>query len=249
MTAGSTPPADDPSAREGVQGRRLAEAEALADATRLRLLEVVESSPEPVDVATLTRSAGVHHTVVRQHLAKLRDAGLVEESTAEPAGRGRPRLLYRAAPGPKRRSEAAGHYRRLASLLAEAIGKDLDPAEVGRRAGIAAAIESAVRSEGAVVSALDVLHHESRHMGFEPEIEVLGDDRVDIVLTHCPFGDVAADAPETICALHSGIARGIAEATEELSLTGLTVVDPLEAGCRLHLEVPGPTPVDPPQRR
>lgn len=49
---------------------------------------------ECFDVATLTSMVGVHHTTVRAHLARLRDAGLLEERNAAPAGRGRPKLLY-----------------------------------------------------------------------------------------------------------------------------------------------------------
>lgn len=241
--------ADDLQRPDGPSGRRLAEAEALADPTRLRLLEEIEAAEEPLDVAYLTESARVHHTVVRQHLARLCDAGLVEERTAKPVGRGRPKLLYSPAPGPRRRSEQAAHYRRLALLLAEAIGKDLDPAEAGRRAGVAAAVEAVLGDEGGSVDALELLRRESERMGFEPEVDPRGDQQVDIVLTHCPFGDVAADEPETICALHAGIARGVAEATEELSFDGITVVDPVNAGCRLHLTVLDPTPVDLPRRR
>ncbi len=47
-----------------------------------------------LDVATLTERAGMHHSTVRSHLAKLRDAGLIKEWVAPPSGRGRPKLLY-----------------------------------------------------------------------------------------------------------------------------------------------------------
>lgn len=200
-------------------------------------------------VAQLTEVAGVHHTVVRDHLTRLVDAGLITFDKATSDGRGRPRLLYSTAPGPRRRDSQVEHYRRLALLLAEALRNDIAPREAGRRAGVEAALDAAHRGDAASVDALTVLIGESDRMGFEPSLDTVDDSHVDIVLSHCPFGDVAAEDPETICSLHAGIAGGIAEATEELSLVGMTVVDPLSAGCKLHLELPGTSVPDPKRRR
>lgn len=55
-------------------------------------------APGELDVAAMTAMAGMHHSTVRSHLAKLRDAGLISERTAPPVGRGRPKLLYRWVP-------------------------------------------------------------------------------------------------------------------------------------------------------
>lgn len=231
----------------GDDGRRLLEAEALADPTRLRVFEGLESASEPLGVAELTDIAGVHHTAVRQHLTKLRDAGLVDEATDTPRGRGRPRLLYSVARARRRRSEAE-HFRRLASLLAEAVRLTQPPREVGRRAGVAAALD-AVAGSDPPPDAVTLLVEESARMGFEPRLEPLEAGRSDVVLQHCPFADVAAEDPETVCALHLGMAEGVAETTGEVEVRGMTVVDPLSAGCRLHLETVHETQPDPPHRR
>ena len=57
------------------------EARALGDPTRYRLFRYIADAPRPVGVAELTGYAGLNHNAVRQHLAVLKDAGLVTEET------------------------------------------------------------------------------------------------------------------------------------------------------------------------
>ena len=52
---------------------------ALGDPTRHSIFRYVAAKRRPVDVAELTAHVGLHHNAVRQHLARLVDAGLVEE--------------------------------------------------------------------------------------------------------------------------------------------------------------------------
>lgn len=55
-------------------------------------------SPAPVRVAALAEYLGFNHNAVRQHLAKLTDAGLLTEERASPTTTGRPPLQYRVTP-------------------------------------------------------------------------------------------------------------------------------------------------------
>jgi DNA-binding transcriptional ArsR family regulator len=64
----------------------------LADPSRCRIYERLAGEGE-LNVAALTRGAGISQPAVSQHLAALKAAGLVE---ARPAGRS---TLYRAAQG------------------------------------------------------------------------------------------------------------------------------------------------------
>jgi predicted ArsR family transcriptional regulator len=228
-------PASSGSARPDAGERRQVEADALADPTRYRLFQRLEASVGPVGVDELTGTAGVHHTVVRQHLAKLRDAGLIVESTAVPQGRGRPRLLYSLNPEVARRWQEADHYQRLAGLLADALRRGVDAREMGRLAGADAARTWAASHEGVDIEVPDIVVAESARMGFEPSLEVVAEGRSDVVLHHCPFRDVAADDPETVCSLHLGIAEGVASEVGGARVDGITVHDPFRAGCRLHL--------------
>ena len=78
------------------------EARALGDPTRHRLFRYIADAPAPVGVAELTAYIQLNHNAVRQHLAVLKDAGLVTEDTENRDRPGQPRLLYRLHP------EAAG---------------------------------------------------------------------------------------------------------------------------------------------
>src|ERR1039457_7328618 len=74
------------------------QARALGDPTRHAIFCSVYESPEPLDVATLTEEFGLNHNAIRQHLAKLCEAGLLRETMGASGGPGRPRLLSRVAP-------------------------------------------------------------------------------------------------------------------------------------------------------
>ncbi len=215
--------------------RRL-QAEALADPTRFAVLSLLRDSAGPMTVAEVTASVGVHHTAVRAHLAKLRDAGFVAESQAAPQGRGRPQLLYvwvsddpSAAP--------SDTYAQLSRLLATAVRTGRTPRQVGQDAG-RQVVEREVgeRSEtGSGLDAVDLIQEQATRLGFEPTRRTDG-ERADLVLGHCPFADVAADDPETICALHLGLAEGVANSVGGVEVLGMVVNDPHRAGCQLQLQ-------------
>jgi predicted ArsR family transcriptional regulator len=77
------------------------QARALGDPTRYRIFRYVAEATEPVSVAEITAHVDLHHNGVRQHLAKLCDAGLLLEETVR-GGPGRPSLRYRLGPaGPR----------------------------------------------------------------------------------------------------------------------------------------------------
>lgn len=238
---------DRPSGRGPAEAvPRRVEADALADPTRYRLFQQLADATGPLGIVELTDAAGVHHTVVRQHIAKLRDAGLVVETTATPRGRGRPRLLYAVDPAVARRGQEADHYQRLAGLLAEAVRRGEGARDTGRRTGAAAARQWAGARVGNIPVASEIVVAESERMGFEPTLEVMDATLTDVVLHHCPFRDVAADDPETVCSLHLGIAEGVVDEVGGAEVEGMTVRDPYRAGCRLHLSALDGTP--PPQR-
>ena len=74
--------------------------------------------------------------------------------------------------------------------------------------------------------------------GFHPETQQRG-GRVDVVLQNCPFEATALDDPDTVCALHLGIAKGLTEGADGLTVQKLVAKDPRRAGCRLQLRTGG----------
>ena len=205
------------------------QARALGDPTRHALFQWIEGHDEPVGVAELEARFALNHTTVRQHLARLVEAELLIEETAPPAGPGRPRLLYRVAPGVEGTWQQDGPYQRLALLLLELIQTGASARAVGTAEGRRLAAYTRTHADPSAA-----IQHSMAEQGFAPHREER-QRGVDIVMTHCPFAEAATAAPAVVCELHRGIADGLAEV-----LGGVTVVDllarpPARAGCRLRL--------------
>ncbi|HET9093021.1 MAG TPA: helix-turn-helix domain-containing protein [Acidimicrobiales bacterium] len=211
------------------------EARALGDPTRHRLFRYIADAPGPVGVAELTEFAGLNHNAVRQHLAVLRQAGLVLEETESRSRPGRPRLLYRLHPEASGRWGTDSPYAWLARLLSEAIRHQQSPRLVGRREGRRAAARLAGSGDP-----VDLLETEITHRGFRPSRSEKG-PRVDFLLGRCPFADVAEADPATVCQLHLGLAEGLAEALGDLEVERLVPKNPRRAGCRLSVRRGGGT--------
>jgi predicted ArsR family transcriptional regulator len=213
-------------------GRLTAQARALGDPTRHAIFRYIGRSARPVGVAELTAHFGFNHNAIRQHLAKLRNAGLVLEATEPPSGRGRPALSYRPLPGAAERWGSPSPYEDLAGLLVELVRRGGAPYDVGFDAGVRLAGE-----QGAEGDAIDVLENVARRLGFEPH-RLTRSARVDLVLDRCPFATVAASAPDVVCELHRGLVEGITSTGRSATFRRLVVRSPLRGGCRIELARP-----------
>jgi predicted ArsR family transcriptional regulator len=196
-------------------------ARAVATPLRGRVLDLVRAADGPVTVAELTDELGCNHNAVRQHLARLREAGLVSEMREARDRPGRPRLLYTATARPN-------PYARLARLLLAARRTGVSPRAAGRREGLAESASEAF-DEG---DALDALERDATRHGFAPRRVGRG-RRVDLVLDVCPLADVAVDDPATVCALHRGLAEGIVDGVGGARIEAFVAKDPYRAGCRV----------------
>lgn len=206
------------------------QARALGDASRLAIFRHLAAAGRAIDVAELTDLLGVHHTAVRQHLARLIDSGLVVETTGEPRGRGRPRLLYRPAPDAPSRWGAVGPYERLAEILSDAIRTGHTPRDAGRE-------YAHRRRPRAGVGAVAALVDDMAQQGFAPQVETADDGRFDIVLTDCPFESAARHDSATVCSVHLGMALGVADQIPALTIDELVPKLPDATGCRLACHV------------
>jgi predicted ArsR family transcriptional regulator len=193
------------------------------------LQEMIDAG-RPVHVSELAEVFPIHHTAIRQHLARLVEAGLVAQTSTPPRGRGRPRLAYSATPDAAAALQPRQGYLELASMLAEAIQDGDGTRASGRRIGRRVALRH--RNKDAVAVIID----EAERLGFDPAPAAGSGRRVDVELRHCPYQDVAAQAPETICQLHLGLAEGVADELGGVAVLGMDVRDPYVAGCRLQLE-------------
>ncbi|HEY3483797.1 MAG TPA: hypothetical protein VGK49_00375, partial [Ilumatobacteraceae bacterium] len=161
------------------------------------------------------------------------DAGLVVGELAPPAGPGRPATLYRTAPGAAERWGGASPYEALSMMLVELVRSGRSPREVGRDAGRRLAIEY-----GDTAGAVEIIAGVARRLGFEPDVRVTRKG-ADVVLERCPFVGPAVTAPDVVCALHRGVAEGIADqAADDATIDELVIRPPRRAGCRIKVTVP-----------
>lgn len=212
-----------------------ARARALGEPSRHAIFEHVRLAGRPVGVAELAELVGLHPNAVRQHLAKLREAGLLVERVAPSGGPGRPPLVYEPAEADYGLWGSSGAYERLAVLLTEVVETGDSPEEVGRRAG------RAWRGDGTTADELAAFMD---RQGFEPEVK--GKRRVEVVLHACPFQAAVERSPDVVCALHLGLALGMADGSD-VHVDELVAKDPRRAGCRVRL-APGRPEDAPPAR-
>jgi predicted ArsR family transcriptional regulator len=182
--------------------------EELSDPIRMRLARRLERGD--ASLCDLAAAAGVHVNTARTHLAAMEHAGVLERSSAEPCGRGRPPAMYRLAPGLAAR-DLGGLAGALASVIVRGGVQVSDVRTVGREWGMKA-------SSRTLPDTLDGL-------GFDAEL----DD--DVLLLHaCPCALVSPDRPELVCELVVGVAEG---------QSGMTVCerrhDPVARTCSARL--------------
>ena len=211
----------------GAQADIQAEARALADPTRHSIFRYIVDAGEPVGVAELTDFVQLNHNAVRQHLAVLKDAGLIVEEVESRERPGRPRLLYSLHPEAAGSWGTSGAYAWLAGVLSGAVRDGLDSLEAGRQEGRRRAAE--IRSDE---DPGDVLEEEMVRRGFRPSRSDRR-RRIDFVLERCPFEEVAIGDRETICQLHLGLAEGLTGGLGGLEVERLVTKNPSRGGCRL----------------
>lgn len=206
------------------------EARALGDPTRHRLFRYIADAPGPVGVGELTDYVQLNHNAVRQHLAVLKDAGLVIEEVEDRDRPGRPRLLYRLHPETAGRWGTSGAYAWLAGLLSDAIRRKQDPRQVGRQDGHRRAADLSGTGD-----CVDLLEEELDRRGFRPSRVDRG-RRTEFVLGRCPFAEVVGFDPQVVCQLHLGLAEGLTEGLGGLAVDRLVSKNPHRAGCRLVVQ-------------
>ncbi len=208
------------------------QARALGDPTRHAVFRYLADADRQVDVAELTEHFALNHNAIRQHLAKLVHAGLVVEARASNTGRGRPRLLYRVDPAAESQWGVVGPYERLSVLLAEVLRTADPPEDVGRRS-----VRRRRVKRRAVDDPVAFVVDAMARQGFDPTVRGTG-RRTEIVLRNCPFEAAALANPDTVCAIHLGIAEGLAATTgDRLVVDELVPHDPRRANCQLRVHL------------
>ncbi|MGD8150929.1 helix-turn-helix transcriptional regulator [Ornithinimicrobium sp. Y1694] len=220
----------------------------LTSAVRRRIVDTLAALPRLAVEGRPTRDGGLtaaelgdrldlHSTTVRFHLDQLVGAGLVDSHFVRDGGAGRPKKKYVIVEGDLSevvRPDAAGPYRMLATLLADALdpstATELTPEQAGidwvrrrlaeRRAAAGgdrgAAPERAGTTGqwlGKVGGVVDLLEE----WGYTPDLTLDGaEGDLTLTLRDCPFLDLARAHPAVVCGVHRGLLKGaLQEAGEE----------------------------------
>jgi predicted ArsR family transcriptional regulator len=215
----------------------------LAGATRARLLARLREAAAPLSLRELATGLGLHPSSVREQLGHLVEDGSVRIVRSRPSGRGRPALLYVAAPV----VDPVAPYRELARALADELATDLDRLErsvgagerwgsslVGEERGAAPSVIGPEDARARLISLLEA-------GGFAPESSAAD---ATIRLRRCPFAPLAAEHADVVCGVHLGFMRG-ALARLGAPFDGVRLEPFVEPGlCLAHL---GPVPDTAPQ--
>jgi predicted ArsR family transcriptional regulator len=193
---------------------RLSLFKVLADRSRYAIYQEVNRAEEPLSTIEIAERLDLHPNTVRQHLEKMREAGLVAVSADRHGSVGRPQHRWAACPqAPSLGLEPAG-FRMLAHLLAEltAGGTPL-PATVigvGRRQGQERLTRRAAQRVESRAGCVQAVMDELADLGFDPALDRLDDEQLaSISFMSCPFREVAVLYPDVVCQLHRGITEGI----------------------------------------
>jgi predicted ArsR family transcriptional regulator len=227
------------------QNSPLAALSCLDDPVRRRLYEFVGARTEPATRDAAAAAAGIGRPLAAYHLDRLVSLGLLTASYQRPPGRtgpgaGRPAKVYQRSGQEFAVSVPPREYELAARLLAQAVESDRGGtsraalhdaarqfgAELGRRSRAGGAgLEEAWLAIDAVL----------REHGFEPWPDQDGT----IVLRNCPFHQLAARYPDTVCGMNLALIEGL---LTELGPTGMDpVLDPAPGRCCVVLGTAQPT--------
>jgi predicted ArsR family transcriptional regulator len=207
--------------------------DALSQPTRARLFALLSELRRPVRTAELAERLGLHPNGVRNHLARLAAAGLIERARERPR-RGRPPDAWTIAPG----ALPGGHAPRAYEDLGRWLARTLRATGASKRA-----IEESGRQIGRELAPAEQagdpppLHTALTGLGFKPTTTERGRGRVSVRLGNCPYRAAARENQTAICALHRGITRGLLDVLEpDADLSAFVPEDPDRAGCTIELQ-------------
>ena len=180
---------------------------------RARVLEFLQSQPDPVSAEHVATTFAQHVNTVRGHLDSLVVDGLALRHRQGTSGRGRPAWYYRANPQrPEPDARVREHGALAGALAAHLIRTSPAPADEARAAGIEWGRQIARDRDTGHASATNPTAHARREvlrlldeLGFAPA-ESPGEAVVR--LRRCPLLDVARRYPEVVCQVHQGLVTG-----------------------------------------
>jgi predicted ArsR family transcriptional regulator len=167
--------------------------QALADATRRRILTSLQRRTEALTVDEVSAEHGIHRSVAFEHLELLARLGLLVRGSRT-GFRGRPARTYHAVGEAAEVSYPPRQHRLLAGLLAGAIRSGIEPLRAGEEYGSHLAAGSG--SEAEAMARLEALG---------ARYEMIGSR---IQASNCVFREACDSAREVVCGVQAGLLKG-----------------------------------------
>lgn len=190
---------------------------AFGDPTRRDIYLFARGRPDGVTAAEVATQFALHPNVARHHLEKLAAGGYLDVELARHESAGRPSKRYRTT---TRDTHLALPFRRddlLGTLLARTLDRlPIEEArclaeEVGYEYGLAmAARMEPGEGHRSVKTALQSVADALTAHGFAAHAESSG-SRLTLIAEHCPFGEAASKYPHVLCAVDTGMVKGMLE--------------------------------------
>jgi predicted ArsR family transcriptional regulator len=188
---------------------------ALGDSTRFGVYEHVIGAAVPVSASEVAAVFGLHRTVARSHLEKLAQAGLLTVGTRRNPRGGRPAKVYAPAPSRLDIQVPPRRYQGLAGMLARVAGRlDAQPTIVAHEVGfeIGREVASGLSSNGQGAGDLAAVLAYLSALGCSPRAERRPDGVVVLEVGNCLYREVAAEHPDLVCGLGTGLLCGLLDA-------------------------------------
>lgn len=187
---------------------------ALGDPTRRAIYVAVRESSEPLTTSEVASLFELHPNVARHHLDKLATEGwlVISDRRSGEATVGRPAKSYEASSREVSIHFAPRRYELLVELLMKVLARvaphDLGriAEEVGAEYGRELAKEIGAPEEAGYAEAVQSVAIAMTGLGFSIDPDVDGQQ---LLTSHCPFGEAAADHPAVVCSLDRGIVSGL----------------------------------------
>jgi len=199
-------------------GRQLGKlADVFGDPTRRSIYRHLRAAQDPLSASEVGGVFGLHRTVARAHLEKLKELGLVECGTRRCAGGGRPAKTYVLTGERLEIMVPPRRYERLARLLLRLIDSSLEPAAaaaaatgLGRAYGADVALSLAGAdakppvklSPQAVIGWMDVA-------GYGVSLDDGAPGVVAVTVSNCVYRELAEEYPGIVCRFDCGLVCGM----------------------------------------
>jgi len=226
-------------------GRQLGKlADVFGDPTRRSIYRHLRGVEEPLSASEVGGVFGLHRTVARAHLEKLKELGLVECGTRRRAGGGRPAKTYVFTGERLEIMLPPRRYERLARLLLRLIDSSLEPAvaaatalALGRAYGADAALSLAGAdakppvklSPQAVVGWMD-------EAGYGVSLDDGAPGVVAIKVSNCVYRELAEEYPGIVCRFDYGVVCGML-GVDESAHTQTQALSTGDAFCRHEIKL------------